>query len=520
MEDVDPPPKYSEKQESVNVLIVGETQQGKSRLIKKISDYAGIYDLNIGIGDGNQSETKTVKAYTISVAPQDYQLVDPEGHPIAEQNYGNLCALGRNDAKVVPVNTQGGDKTTFNFIDTPGLNDSHGDDLINMAHIVGKCSEISHLNALIYVRSIDGPLSKSFHQFFDYLRRCLPNFSNGFIILHTRYTTRLVNENLEQEVDLAKLRRETFDTAVNAPLEHFFLDSNPPGRSPFAQMKSLNEISRFLGHLQSQLAMPSTGFKLLKTEGMKNVDAHVQNALNELKITLSRDRQKEDSVGTLFQHNAAFHQSEISRLKVRIETVSTQVESLAQGDPVLLGKRSWSDDYTLQKTLFKGQLGLDDKEVEYVSDYHITKVTKSKTSGCQWANESLQGNIWKATLKAGTLRHLSGSATFYTESGIYNRKVIDVLINMTKDLGETISVHEQAIELNRAGEQFNANAATIGERLGKIEKLLSTVAAEEFEMSLWPVLKAYYASTKPLSHYQVREFIRVYDEDIAELLPR
>jgi hypothetical protein len=59
----DPPPPYKEKVETlrgggtaqdlaINVLIVGETQNGKSTLIRQIGVYSGVPDLDVRIGFG------------------------------------------------------------------------------------------------------------------------------------------------------------------------------------------------------------------------------------------------------------------------------------------------------------------------------------------------------------------------------------------------------------------------------------------------------------------------------------
>jgi len=61
----EPPPAYKEKTEeklrnsgatqdfAINVLIVGETQNGKSTLIRQMGVYSGEPDLDIRIGFGN-----------------------------------------------------------------------------------------------------------------------------------------------------------------------------------------------------------------------------------------------------------------------------------------------------------------------------------------------------------------------------------------------------------------------------------------------------------------------------------
>jgi ABC-type polar amino acid transport system ATPase subunit len=78
-------PDYQESvEDAINVLIVGETQHGKSTLIRQIGHYAGVTDLDIKVGRGNKSCTTTVGQYTFSVALQRYQLLDLKEKPITK----------------------------------------------------------------------------------------------------------------------------------------------------------------------------------------------------------------------------------------------------------------------------------------------------------------------------------------------------------------------------------------------------------------------------------------------------
>ena len=513
---MDLPPVYSASPTPVNVLIVGESQQGKSTLIKRLTKYAGTPNNSIKIGTGNGACTKSVDVYTVTVAPKEYQLVDGDGNPIKDLGYEALRDLDDEEASVVEIPDEDCSPTTFNFVDTPGLNDSDGDDMMHMAQIVGRCSDLSHLNALVYVRAYHEPYSRSFRRFFDYLQRCLPNINRGFIIVHTRFSADAIENDINDE---AQMRREAFRTTTGLTLEHFFLDNRPNADSPFAQLQSLNEASRFLQHLASQRANPSTALRLLKTSQMQNIDVHICNPLNELKFKLERERQAHSSISETFRYNGVFHQTEISRLKTRIATLNAQIQSLVNGPDVVLGTKGCAVDYTLGTLFSKRQLQLSAERLDFLADHDITSIEKTQGSGVKWISEMLKGNSWCATVSGASFRSLSATATFYTTSAIRNREVIEVLRNMSRELESGIVIHENAIKLNGAGEQYSESAAQIGQNLGKVDELLAKLAKEEFEIALWPLLRVFYCSRALLSRQQIRDFVRVYDEQVAELLP-
>ena len=373
-------------EEVVNVLVVGESQEGKSTLIKQLNKYGDLPNVDIKIGDGNMACTKTVKEYLVNVVPLEFRLVDINGETITGLSYPDFCDLSASEARVVEIEDPDATKVRFNFIDTPGLDDSEGEDISNMANIIGRISELTYLNALIYVRNVEKPFSRSFEQFFRYFQRCLPNISNVFIIVHSRFTTAKVDESLADEVDLASLRHAAFKKAMNLSLEHFFMDNNPDRTYPFSILQSLNEMTRLLLHLASQRQMPSTGFKLLKTNSMRNVDIHVLNVLHQLKATTEREFNKERNTADRLSQNLLSAQQEIVRLKAEIAVKLNHINEIKAAGEFLLSTKSCNYDYSFIGDLFmKGQLTKGQLVVEFTSEYEVTQITKS--SGSKWLDE-------------------------------------------------------------------------------------------------------------------------------------
>jgi hypothetical protein len=259
-----PPPYLSKSASSINVLVVGETQHGKSTLIKRLIQYAQLPETNIGIGTGNVSCTKEATPYAIETQLRSFHLVDIDTHErITEQPYDDLCDLTLDEAKVVPDEPVSHEKASFKFIDTPGLDDSDGDDMELMAGIVGKVSEFDHMNAVMYVRKTAIPFGKTFQKFFSYVQRSMPSLSSGLIMIHSECTTDEVSQFMQSGKNLFELRKESFKAATNLDLPHFFMDNDPSETSPFATVEADNEIHRLLTHLKSQRALPVEGMKLL-----------------------------------------------------------------------------------------------------------------------------------------------------------------------------------------------------------------------------------------------------------------
>src|SRR5215471_11426196 len=147
--------------------------------------YASIADELLG----NVSCTKTVGHYRVSTTLQQFCLQDMEGRKIKKLQYSDLVDLTDEDATVLANKPEEDGKIhLFNLIDTPGLDDSDGNDMEIMANIVGEMSQLSHLNAIIYVRNMNKPFGASFTRFYNYIQRSMPNISNGLIIVHSGFT--------------------------------------------------------------------------------------------------------------------------------------------------------------------------------------------------------------------------------------------------------------------------------------------------------------------------------------------
>jgi GTPase Era involved in 16S rRNA processing len=126
-----------------------------------------------------------------------YHLEDLSGRPISNVDYGDLAVFTDDDAKLVPGQPESnGTVYNFNLIDTPGLDDSDGNDLEIMAEIIGRISDLSHLNAVLYVRSINKPFGKSFKNLYDYLQRSMPVIANGVIVINTSCSVEKFDEAL------------------------------------------------------------------------------------------------------------------------------------------------------------------------------------------------------------------------------------------------------------------------------------------------------------------------------------
>lgn len=502
------------KDESINVLIVGETQQGKSTLIKQLSKYAGTPDLDIGIGNGNESCTKRVGVYPVSAELKQFQLVDHEGQVISDLSYVEYCDLTPRKAKVVPIDELQNQRVNFTLIDTPGLSDSNNDDMDVMAGIIGRLGEMDHINAVIYVRGINSPFGQSFKDFFSYFQRSIPSLSNGLMIVHSNFTTFKVEEFLQDDQNFAKLRQDAFKATTGLELPHFFMDNDPSSRSPFAVKQSLNESYRLLSQIASQKPSPVGPLKLLKTPKMVDLDAHVLNTLNDLKMGLERSWNEQKShAKTIDQMNYDL-QRDLAKTKRKLEVKEARLNKLRTGPDIILGTKNAVEDYSFfGHLLLQQQVNLGRKDVSFDSDYKITQAVKTCAGGSQWLDEELRGTSWRAVITSGWFRDIKGSATFYTTSRIRYAEEITMLERSVEELVD--SINDMTETLGKRSQTSKRGIVELGEKIEAVEALVQSVKSETLDVVLWPQLRVFYSfEGRPMRH-DIRGFVKVYNEELA-----
>ena len=512
------PPTYDEAS-TINVLVTGECQQGKSTLIRQLAQYADIPNLPIAIGSGSIRCTTEVGNYDMPVTLREYQLVDPNNEPIGNREYTDLVELNHEEARIVELRGSKMPGYRFRFIDTPGLDDTFGEDFSIMSRTLSRAADLGHINALIYVRSVDNGFGSSFQQFFRYIQKSMPSLCNGLIVVHSRFTVDRVEEFLNENQRLDEIRRQAFEAATHLELQHFFMDNCPDSSYPFAVLQSLNEIYRLLLHVSSQRPLPVNNMKLLKTDAMRHMDVHVANTLRTLAHGLDKQWSLEKDKAEVFKANAMSAQGEISKLKSKIKTKEDRMRELDSTDEILLGTKSCVVPYSfVGHLLLAGALNLGTRALEYDSDYVISSVEKSCSSGSEWLDEDLRGTSWRGKITSTLFRDINGTATFYTTMQQKHKPEIEALQAAILDLQDMLAVQEQNQTRNTGVVGPDSRLAQLSDNIAKVEELMDVVQRDSLDITLWPQLRGFYTMKSFPTAENIRDFVQVYYANVGRLL--
>lgn len=516
-------PTYEEaaQENRIIVLIVGETQHGKSTLIKQIGRYAKSSDLHIRIGNGNGSCTTAVGQYNFSIPLHKYKLLDNLGKPFTEKTVEALSQMRTAEAIATREPETEGSTRSFTFIDTPGLNDSGGDDMDLMAGIISKVSSLHHLNAIIYVRSVHGAFSASFRKFFSYIQRSMPSISEGMIIAHTRFTVKETLSRLQNNISFSALRRDAFKAATNLDTCHFFMDNDPnPGR-PFEVVQSMNEIYRLLLFIRGQKAVSTSGLRLLKTDKMLNMDAYLKSAIGDLRRRLENRWNAEVYTAKDAKQKLYRKIRDVSNKRTLLNAHQEEIRTLLADDTIVLGTQRVDKPLPFFDMVQEFRLKRDPEPVTFKGDYAISEVRKTLGPGCKWQNEHQHGHIWEGTLSASRLTDMEGSVTWYTNGALKYAEKLSVLNKECARLeGQLELLNEGFDNTSDELEDENDVVSTLKARLDTCVSLLSTLDKETFQMELYPKLKhIYLLESKPQTE-DIVAFIEVYNQDLGDVYRR
>jgi len=167
--------------------VFGTSGSGKTCFINFLHEYAQTTaPPSLIIGDGNHSTTQFSTLYDLEMLPIRFPYSD-EGspgfqEPLFEEAFDNDYNL---DPTPLPV--PGAKPLRLQVADTPGLDDSEGKD---EEHIIGILKMILRLRkvvGVIFVVNSTTPFSGSFLSFLKYYRNLIPQVSQQYFIVHTRF---------------------------------------------------------------------------------------------------------------------------------------------------------------------------------------------------------------------------------------------------------------------------------------------------------------------------------------------
>ncbi|KAF9582622.1 hypothetical protein BGW38_010963 [Lunasporangiospora selenospora] len=325
-----------EEEKTYNILVIGPSQSGKSTLIAAIGQhfFPGSKIDYKHIGDGNLSRTKEVRAVELVSHFPSYELIDTSSRsskkPILSDQHRskgarvNIAEIRRepdfrkykqrlnqydnNEVHQVPPTSK--KRYRFRIFDTPGLEDTDGEDVKNVANILEAVSKAGEIHLVLVTVSLGSHLSPGLQTALKDYRNILSDMRGLIAFVHTNLDyTSMHAENTEFNEKLTT-RRRVLDKIMGREVPYFVINSDLKEDRPVCVYLRNNTIRDMLSLAQLNVPVSVHQMQIVKTEHMQTVDGH---AISYCKLHLKEFERK--TLELLSRSAARQAQSDMIKLK-------------------------------------------------------------------------------------------------------------------------------------------------------------------------------------------------------------
>ncbi|KAG0038660.1 hypothetical protein BGZ82_011313 [Podila clonocystis] len=187
------------------VLMFGKTQAGKSTFIEFVRNYADpayAIDDNL-LGTGNTSKTREPILFDVSSNLPSYEAFDSTGNGIDRNTIAEECpelddfldTVNNRKSELKPAGQESSSqlrRTKITFLDTPGIEDTNGRDIVHAPKIVDEMVKMKSFNLIIVIVNCKEAPSKSHQLAFDYYSKVIQALQGSlsnvvFVYTHVDY---------------------------------------------------------------------------------------------------------------------------------------------------------------------------------------------------------------------------------------------------------------------------------------------------------------------------------------------
>ncbi|GJJ71278.1 hypothetical protein EMPS_03628 [Entomortierella parvispora] len=276
-----------------NILLLGETQVGKSTLVQEICQYANPKHQvkQEAIGDGFNSCTSHVHRYPIITNLPSYKTVDRYGTNPRLVDHRDIPTSSLEDYDIalnqyqwpdgpyeLKLDTADEQLTQFNLYDTPGLNDSSGNDELHAANIFDAVKRAGNVH-LVLIAVGQGPCSRGLQDAIRCYLDIFPRFQDIMAIVHTKTDYKLLHPQDPTgfaEKKIAKTRR-LHEIIGRDNFPNFWINCELHCSKPVPKCLTQNTIQTILRIAMSNQPISLETILVSKTPRMRAVDKLVQD---------------------------------------------------------------------------------------------------------------------------------------------------------------------------------------------------------------------------------------------------
>ncbi|KAK3838873.1 MAG: hypothetical protein J3R72DRAFT_448090 [Linnemannia gamsii] len=297
-----------------NVLLLGETQVGKSNFAQAVKQYANPNHVieKDTIGNGNTSKTKNVHRYCVNTQYPEYEvLLETQSKDGASYTSINVDAIldenkadwedyedALNNRKTKLRMRDGSGKQEIHHIhlfDTPGLNNTNGQDEVHIASIIKSLQTAGSIHLVLVIVG-NSPFTPGFQSALECYMEVFPEFQGVIAFVHTKFDYVNLHPLRRDKISgMEERKRKLYEIMGRPHYKHFVIDCDFEVIKPIRRCITQNTIREILMEAKTNLPVSVETETVCKTPKMKAIDGIVINKYNAILIATTETMNSEQS---------------------------------------------------------------------------------------------------------------------------------------------------------------------------------------------------------------------------------
>ncbi|KAF9901863.1 hypothetical protein EC991_005597 [Linnemannia zychae] len=416
-----------------NVLLLGETQAGKSTFVQAIKRYANPNHSieKDTIGSGNTSKTKTVRRhcidtkYPVHKVHQETQFSD--GSPITTTvKIDAILDENRDDWEDYQdaLNSRKKKKTLYrcedpkdqemhhiHIFDTPGLNDTNGQDEIHIASIIKSLKTAGSIHLVLVIVG-NSPFTPGFTSALKCYMEVFPEFQGVIAFVHTKFDyVNLHPLRKDKIAGMVERKKNLHDIMGRQSCKHYVIDCDLEMTKPIRICITQNTIRQILMEAKTNLPVSIGTDTVRKTPKMKVVDKAVINKYNAILTATNETLKSKNSEQSAATSRIAELDTRVNDALATEKEMTNYVRTYDTSDYIFIDERSFDQPWSLLFSERRHVMSLPTQEHTIrqviVHQEHIDIKEMSGGDGHKY---------WEIDFKRRAFKHGVLGAKFYTTS--------------------------------------------------------------------------------------------------------
>ena len=488
---------------SITVLVVGESQQGKSTFIKKLHEMAGKeLPSSLVVGRGGKSTTKDVHIYTIPIKIRDILLKQSTSKEVdlqIEETLDMVKALedpkvfkeysSREDLKLVDDKIL--TEVDVKIIDTPGIKGDDKNDEDNMYKLCKTLQEVKHINCVVFMHK-EGQYGTNFEESLKYYMN-LFDVNIPIHIVHTKYTSDDHLKDLKAN-GMSYRIREFQENFLTISAQHWLVDNEPTEDYMFREFLTRKEMYQFITSILSEEKIDTSGIKLQKTRKIKQIDNKI----------IMGNQERCQGFGEGISRKNEELQSVLERIN-KLNRISNDLENEIFEAKKDYEKKTSDRKYLLGTKSARYTWGFTGKEETISFDSpnfpitHVEKVTLSKY--CDWVEGSEtkykddEVKHYSVKIKSSTMRGCFASLTFYTFLRyVYEKELPKLRREMYELEVKKEENDENLVKTKKNHQTYQNEIKNLEKKIKMYNEVNPVLEQDKIPLDLYPQIRKYYYS--------------------------